>query len=35
MFEGYLRRDVEFYRKVWRTAMTTAAPAPFSVKARD
>jgi L-ribulose-5-phosphate 3-epimerase len=35
MFEGYLRRDVEFYRQVWRTAMTTPPPAPFSVKARD
>ena len=34
-FEGYLKRDVNFYKQVWRTAMTTPAPPPFSVKARD
>jgi sugar phosphate isomerase/epimerase len=34
-FEGYLKRDVKFYKDVWRTAMTTPPPPPFSVKARD
>jgi L-ribulose-5-phosphate 3-epimerase len=34
-FEGYLKRDVNFYKQVWRTAMTTPPPPPFSVKARE
>jgi sugar phosphate isomerase/epimerase len=32
-FVSYLKRDVEFYNKVWHDAMTTPQPPPFSVKA--
>jgi sugar phosphate isomerase/epimerase len=34
-FVAYLKRDVSFYNQVWRTALTTPPPPPFSVKARD
>ena len=34
-FVGYLKRDVNFYKQVWRAAMTAPPPPPFSVKARD
>jgi hypothetical protein len=35
MFEGYLKRDVDFYKQTWRSALTTPPPPAFSVKARD
>jgi len=34
-FEGYLQRDVDYYKQVWRAALTMPPAPPFSVKARD
>jgi hypothetical protein len=34
-FVGYLKRDLGFYNKVWREAMNTPPPPPFSAKAGE